>query len=783
MHPKTPSHPSRTAAWGITMLLALSTLGLTSACKASLDGAVPIDQEEPVDPDPKDNNTPGVTPADQCMPMDRFFVREVWAKVADANCAGCHFNDGSAGNTDFILYHSDGYSDHVERNFESLSRIARERIQDQGFESKLLLKPLGELEHGGGKRFEKDSPSYKILEEFVNRLDKVDPCPTPEDKDFFEDFEYLSGKELARKASLSLAGRLPSEEELQAIDADADAGVDALLNTLMSEEAFGARLIEGFNDVFLTDYYFAGEAPENIINRTHYPNLRWYDAIEDGDARNRALRNVRYGLTREVLELIKHVVLQDKPFTEIITADYVMVNPFSAKSYGVDDKVTFVDTEDHTEFVPVTLPATPNTKSDSEMFPHSGILTSYIYLNRYPSTATNKNRHRARVFYEQFLGTDLLELAPRGGDPTTVASYPNAIRDADACANCHVVMDPVAGAFQNFNNNGQYGPLRDGWYTDTFTPGFEGEAMTVDDFKEPLRWLAARTIKNRQFAVTMVGHAYKLMMGRAPLSMPKDPNEDGFLERMRAYEVQREWLKVTAENFKQDNFNFKNLLRTIVKSKYYRVKALKSAPTPERAAQVHDVSTGRLLTPEQLQRKIVAVFGINWRYNGRDAFRDGNEFKYLYGGIDSNQVTERLSEPNGVMGGIQTLMANDLACTNTVKDFEVQVDQRRLFPHVEPTSVPGTDDDAIKRNIQHLYAHVLGQNLELSDKTIADTFDLFVSIQQEGAAAAALEEGGLSKRLDGHCDGETIKDDELFTLRAWRGVLSYILTDYTFLYE
>lgn len=782
MHSKNSSH-WRTAIWGITLLLSLSALGLTSACTASLDGAIPIEEAPPTPPPEQANNdTPVVTPEAQCMPLDRFFVREVWAKVANADCAGCHFENGSAGETDFILYHSDGYSDHIERNIESLSKIARERIQDKGFESKLLLKPLGELNHGGGKRFDKDSPSYKIFEEFVNRLDKVDPCPQAEDKDFFEDFEYLSGKELARKTSLSLAGRLPSQEEFDAIDADADAGLDALLDTLMNEDAFGARLIEGFNDVFLTDYYFAGEAPENILNRTHYPNLRWYDEIEDSTERNRNLRNLRYGLTREVLELVKHVILQGKPFSEILTANYVMVNPYSAKSYGVEDKVSFADDQDREEFVPVTLPATANSMSDSEDFPHSGVLTSYIYLNRYPSTNTNRNRHRARIFYAQFLGTDLLELAPRGGDPTTVAAYPNAIRDANDCSVCHTTMDPVAGAFQNFNNNGQYGPLRDGWYTDTFTPGFEGESMTVDDFKEPIRWLATRTVKNRQFSVTMVGHAYTLMMGRAPLAMPKDPNESTFLEKMRAYEVQREWLKATAEDFENDNFNFKNLLKVIVTSPYYRVKTLKTPPTPERTAQVHDISTGRLLSPEQLHRKIIAIFGAGWKYNNRDVLLDGNEFKYLYGGIDSNQVTERLVEPNGVVGGIQMLMANDLACTRTVLDFEIEKDERLFFPHVEVTSVPGVDDDAIKRNIQHLYAHILGQDLDLSHDTITQTFDLFKGIQQEGAAAVAAEDG-LDKRLDGHCDGATIKEDELFTLRAWRGVMSYMLTDYTFLYE
>ena len=37
---------------------------------------------------------------------------------------------------------------------------------------------------------------------------------------------------------------------------------------------------------------------------------------------------------REPLELVKHIVRNDRPFTEIITADYIMESPYSARGYG-----------------------------------------------------------------------------------------------------------------------------------------------------------------------------------------------------------------------------------------------------------------------------------------------------------------------------------------------------------------------------------------------------------------------------------------------------------------
>ena len=43
---------------------------------------------------------------------------------------------------------------------------------------------------------------------------------------------------------------------------------------------------------------------------------------------------VNYGAGRAAVELIAHVVESDRPYTEILTADYVMANPPAAEAYG-----------------------------------------------------------------------------------------------------------------------------------------------------------------------------------------------------------------------------------------------------------------------------------------------------------------------------------------------------------------------------------------------------------------------------------------------------------------
>lgn len=794
------SHHQRTArlrSWFVPALCAgamLVSVGCTDGTLATKPlNNVPGPSNNAPNNNP--NNEPGVDmgpqedmtvvdPKPLCVPMERYFVREVFSKVAASQCQGCHNPQGIAGSSELVLHYSDGYSDHIERNMESMTLVATQRIQKHGYRSKLLLMPTAVLDHPGGKIFDEDSSSYKILEEFVRRVEMEDTCKDTNDDDFFKDLSYLERTDLIRKASLSLAGRLPTDQELMSVANNDDAAFDALLDALMTEEGFYDRMREGFNDIFLTDFYLRNPA-ENLLDNNHYPNRFWYDALMDTNEKNQARTRTRFGLAREPLELIIHVLKTGKPFTELLTADYTMVNPYSAKSYGVEDKVSFKDDTDQNEFVPVKLPATPNSIYEGEGFPHAGLLSSYIYLGRYPSTATNRNRARARVFYLHFLDTDVQELAPRGGDPTAIADTFNPILNSSQCNVCHYVVDPVAGAFQNFDNSGRYRPPSNGWFTDTFPPGFQSKSMAVSDFKSALKWLGQEAIGDRRFPQAMVAHAYYILMGRRPLKIPTDANAPDFDQQMRAYEVQHAWLKGLAERFVQNNYDFKLVLRELVKSPYYRIDHIKSPETltPERLGEIKELGTAHLLTPTQLDRKLTAIFGEQWKINNRAVLLDTSYFRYLYGDIDSDQVTERLSEPNGLMGAIIRLMANDVACRMTAKDFKREPQERLLFVHNELTDLPGDADaeQRIKLTLQHLHQRILGEQLDVTEAELERSYQLFVEVQRDGKAN--IEAETLKVDLDSTCRSGDLTKDPDFTVRAWMAVITYMLQNYTFLYE
>src|SRR5204863_5810416 len=131
----------------------------------------------------------------------------------------------------------------------------------------------------------------------------------------------------------------------------------------------------------------------------------------------------------------------------------------TARGYGIFDEVKeqFEDPDEPFEYIPVKLKAltgrskATNQESATGFYAHAGILSTFQYLRRYPTTETNRNRLRARMFYLHFLGVDLLELAARVSDAAAVsAKYPVPTMQAPECVVCHKTLDPVAGCFQDF---------------------------------------------------------------------------------------------------------------------------------------------------------------------------------------------------------------------------------------------------------------------------------------------------------------------------------------------
>lgn len=753
-----------------------------------------------------------------CFAATDFFADEVWARVGERTCLQCHTSTGDASDSEFVLQETvrdpSGRAQALSRNQAAFRRMAA--ATEMG-ESKLLLKVAGDLDHGGGQVLKTDSTGYRILKRFVlqtngqtnhGQPDTETPNVSYDATAFFDGLEMIPPRQLLRRVTLSLVGRLPTALEVAAVQNHGLNAIKDVLDAVLQEESFYLRLQEAFNDILLIRGYDG--VAEGALSYEHFRTRLWYQELDPNRNRSpeeklkyshpemiaytKLVADYREGMLREPLELIAYIVRNDRPFTEIVTADYIMVSPYTSKGYGIFEKLRdqFEDPDDPFEFIPTKIAALVSRdgrrvqESPHGFYPHAGLLTSFQYLKRYPTTETNRNRLRVRMYFEHFLGVDILQLAPRVNDAAAItAKYEIPTMQASDCVVCHRIMDPVAGLFQDYyvvDGKGVYGPRRDGWYEDMFSAGLDGENLPPDQRWRSLQWLGQRTARDPRFATAMVEHVWYLLFGRKPLLPPEDIDDPMFVARRRAWLVQRDEIARIAAVFTSADYNLKVVFQELVLSASYRAAAPTAAVhDPQRLAELQDVGVARMLTPEQLERKLAAVFGEKW---GRLIDRE-SKLDILYGGIDSAAVTERITSPSGAMGAIQRMMANDMACRHVAADFHLPSAQRRLFPGIEPDIVPGTNpesDRRIREAIVHLHALLLGRFDATDDVEVQRTYDLFA-----GIIADAQSRQDISPVESYACQTQrdvTPRDpDPYYTIRAWRAVVTYLLRQHEFLYE
>ena len=186
------------------------------------------------------------------------------------------------------------------------------------------------------------------------------------------------------------------------------------------------------------------------------------------------------------------------------------------------------------------------------------------------------------------------------------------------------------------------------------------------------------------------------------------------------------------------------------------------------------------VSPEQVERKVFAIFGQKW---GKLEYNRDDPLALLYGGIDSAAVTDRATDPSGAMGAIQRMLANNMACKQTALDFSRKPAERRLFPNIEPDVLPGTSPEAdakIRGAIVDLHQRVLGRDDTPESPEVERTYKLFAGIVSDAAARK-----GPEAQENYSCRQGLLAPvpDPNYTVRAWRGVVTYLLRQHEFLYE
>ena len=432
------------------------------------------------------------------------FATHVSGAIVQSRCVNCHVEGGVSGHTRLVFVRSSDAADHEALNLRAFENLLN-AVEDEGGGTYVLNKIQG-VSHGGGAQVSAGSADFANMERFLGLLGEPIARVRLTPETLFNTVRMASPRKTLRRAALIFAGRIPTEAEYAAVKGGDETALRATIRGLMEGPEFHEFLIRASNDRLLTDRMDQNGTVIDASSTSFFVDFsnlynRQTVAVAEGRLDEREWRLwedlVQFGFRRAPLELIAHVAENDLPYTEILTADYIMANPMAAVAYGAS--TAFADADDPFEFRPskivsyyrndeskvaefvpqfgtqVTDPGDLRT-----IYPHAGILNTTVFLLRYPTTATNRNRARARWTYYHFLGLDVEKSASRTTDPVALADTNNPTLRNPACTVCHSVLDPVAGAFQNYGDEGFY---RDQWggldSLDEFYKQREGPSLTI----------------------------------------------------------------------------------------------------------------------------------------------------------------------------------------------------------------------------------------------------------------------------------------------------------------
>jgi len=756
---------------------------------------------------------------------DAWFREVVSPDIAQAKCIACHVAGGLAQETDHILvYASD--PDHLATN-DAMYGALVDALGVQG----ILNKAAG-VNHQGAVQLTVDSPEYAAFETYLNLVAGSNSGGSGQ-ADLFEGYVLSAPAQTLRRASLILAGTLPSEDDLAAVTAGDESTLRFLLRYLMQGEGFHKFLLEGANDRLLTDKWIE-DLPVEIFFQPFYPDLvnRVAELSDagDNDPLIQLVQGTSFGIARQPLELIAHVVENELPYTEILTANYTMVNPQLALAYR--SNVTFDNESDIDQWMPGTVEGyTRIDQSTTYMeaagigayvtgglptdYPQAGILNTPGWLARYPSTDTNRNRARSRWTWYHFLGFDIERSAPRTTDPDALSDTDNPTLKNENCTVCHEIMDPVAGAYQNYGDGGfykdQFGgldslpilykrdrelvppyQLGETWYNDMRKPGFSG--LEYSNTESSLRDLAQDIAADDRFGLGTVKFWWPALMGEEPVRAPAEEGDADYAEKLALFQAQSADIDALAAGFVQGfnggaPYNLKDLLLEMMLSPWFRVDSATAQADAGNTA-LRDIGTGKLLTPEQLDRKTEAVTGFRWYeqvYLGVDSSQLTDTYRLFYGGIDSDGVTSRATAMTALMSTVVEAQPLQMGCVLVGIEFQFPQANRLIFTEVNKSQHEGNAEQAVRAQLVHMHERFLGETLAPDHPEIDRALQLFTQTRLERIQL------GYPAKLNGSsqesCPFQIIDttgwdiSDPAHTLNTWISMLIYYMTDYRYVYE
>jgi mono/diheme cytochrome c family protein len=295
----------------------------------------------------------------------------------------------------------------------------------------------------------------------------------------------ISDVELASRLSFFLWSSIPDDELLDLAERGklGDRAVLARQVRRMLADSRSKALVDNFAGQWLSLRGLQNAAPNP-------------DLFPDFD------ENLRQAFRRETELFVESQLREDRSVVDLLTADYTFVNERLARHYGIPNVFG-------NHFRRVKVPQ--DTRGG--LLAHGSILTVTSYGNRTSPVL------RGHWLLENILGSppppppaDVPGLAERGADgqPTSVRARLELHRKNPACATCHLPMDPLGFALENYDAVG-------GWRTKDETGKHVDASGVMPDGTEFVGLTGLRTHllgRREQFVRTMTEKILTYALGR-----------------------------------------------------------------------------------------------------------------------------------------------------------------------------------------------------------------------------------------------------------------------------
>jgi uncharacterized protein DUF1501 len=552
-------------------------------------------------------------------------------------------------------------------------------------------------------------------------------------------YVMLSPIEHLVRVSTALRGVRPSEEEIERVKND-PAAIEGVVDAYLATPEFGATLRDMHNEALLVR-----AAP--IVFPLGFPARGPLAAAEQ--------QALNLSLVEAPLRLVEHVVMNDRPYSEIVTADYTLADGNVAAVWGLG-----YDGDG---------PSWRVTRWDDGR-PNAGILSDSMLFTRHSTTYSNGNRGRANLVSTALLCYDFLSREITGADASINLGDPKEVADAvkvnQGCAGCHQTLDPLASYF------GAFHPL--------FVPADPSTTYPFT-FYLPALEPVFRVTEPAYFGQRGEGLAF---LGQAIASDPRfslcaTKRFYGYLHEVTPADVPLEEVAPLHDAFVRGGMNARQLVKTIVLGDAFR-----AASGPEGGAG------GRLLKvrPTQLARLVEDLTGFRWKARldfelptgqGAPVGKVGEVdlmtdsffgLEVLAGGIDGVNVTL----PAHTMTPSSSLTLRSLAslaAQHVVASDFAQPDpaRRKLLRKVGPGEA---GEAPLRDQIAALYLRLYGVAADPNGDEVSATYALFTSARQaaggDGARAwtttlfAMLQDARIAYYLPRGCHVNALKRRTLF---------------------